>query len=73
MPSYKCELQGLCGVNIQVAVWNDRFILTCERGAFSERTQGKIVIPYVKQVRARCEECPHKDTLVEIRASSERK
>ena len=66
MPSYRCELQGLCGVNMQVTVWNDRFILTCERGAFSERTQGKIAIPYVKQVRVRCEECPLKDTPVEV-------
>jgi hypothetical protein len=51
---------------MQVTVWNDRFILTCERGAFSERTQGKIAIPYVKQVMVRCEECPLKDTPVEV-------
>jgi hypothetical protein len=65
MPSYRCELQGLCGVNVQVAIWNDRFILTCERGDFSERTQGKILIPYVKQVRIRCEECSLKDSSIE--------
>lgn len=63
MPSYRCELLGLCGEMVKVAVWNDRYILECSRGGFSERTEGKIMIPYVKQVRARCADCQLRDDL----------
>jgi len=58
MPSYRCELPGLCGEMVKVAVWNDRFILECSKGGFQETTQGKITIPYVKEVRKRCLSCP---------------
>ncbi len=58
MPSYRCELPGLCGEMVKVAVWNDRFILECARGGFEETTQGKITIPYAKEVRMRCQGCP---------------
>lgn len=43
---------------VKVAVWNDRFILECPRGGFEETTQGKITIPYAKEVRMRCQSCP---------------
>lgn len=58
MPSYRCELPGLCGEMVKVAVWNDRFILECPKGGFQETTQGKITIPYIREVRTRCRGCP---------------
>ena len=61
MPSYRCELRGKCGEKVKVAVWNDRFVLECERGGFSETERGKIMIPYVRQVAARCRGCPLRD------------
>jgi len=58
MPSYRCEFRGLCGELVKVAVWNDRFILECPKGGFKETTQGKITIPYTKEVSMRCQRCP---------------
>ncbi|HUS78195.1 MAG TPA: hypothetical protein VM050_05995 [Patescibacteria group bacterium] len=66
MPSYRCELKGTCGEMMKVAVWNDRFILECERAGFSEIEHRPITVPYVKQVRQRCEMCPLVESPIEL-------
>ncbi|MCW3979219.1 MAG: hypothetical protein NWF12_05675 [Candidatus Bathyarchaeota archaeon] len=58
MPSYRCDLKGECGEMVKVAVWNDRYILECEKGGFKETEYRKITIPYIKEVMARCRRCP---------------
>ena len=58
MPSYRCELKGECGEGVKVAVWNDRYILECDRGGFKETEYRQIAIPYIKEVKTRCRRCP---------------
>ncbi len=66
MPSYRCELEGLCGAKMKVTVWNDRFILQCDRCGFQEKHSGQITIPYIKEVRLRCQECPLREVPQEV-------
>ena len=61
MPSYRCELLGVCGEIIKVTVWNDRFILECKKGGFNELEHRKITIPYVKEVKMRCQRCKYSE------------
>ena len=61
MPSYSCELTGLCGESVKLKIWNDRFIMNCEREKFNETLQRKIIIPYIKEVKNHCLNCPLKD------------
>jgi hypothetical protein len=49
---------GECGEMVKVAVWNDRYILECEKGEFKETEYRKITIPYIKEVMVRCRRCP---------------
>lgn len=66
MPSYRCELEGLCGAKMKVTVWNDRFILQCDRCRFQEKHSRQITIPYIKEVRLRCQECPLREVPPEV-------
>lgn len=43
---------------MKVAVWNDRYILECDRGGFKETEYRQIAIPYIKEVKTRCRRCP---------------
>ena len=61
MPSYRCELTGLCGHKVKLIIWNDRFIMECDREGYSEKLQRKITIPYIKEVREHCMSCGLKE------------
>lgn len=51
---------------MKVTVWNDRFILQCDRCRFQEKHSRQITIPYIKEVRLRCQECPLREVPPEV-------